>query len=113
LGLINWILVGAIAGLLAHRIVPGADPGRFAVTVLLGMAGAPVGGFVVGILVRSGARVGEPDRATIPGLSARPEELRRVREKSCECDPRRPGAERPVKPLVVVPTCGAEALKIA
>jgi hypothetical protein len=34
---------------------------------------------------------------------------RRVREKSCECGPRRPGAERPVKPLVVVPMCGAKA----
>jgi uncharacterized membrane protein YeaQ/YmgE (transglycosylase-associated protein family) len=53
-GLISWILVGAIAGLLAKRIVPGPDPGRFIVTVLLGMAGASVGGFVVGVLGGSG-----------------------------------------------------------
>jgi uncharacterized membrane protein YeaQ/YmgE (transglycosylase-associated protein family) len=54
-GLISWILVGAIAGLLARRIVPGPDPGRFMVTVLLGMAGASVGGLLVGILGGSGA----------------------------------------------------------
>ena len=53
-GLISWILVGAIAGMLAKRIVPGPDPGRFIVTVLLGMAGASVGGFVVGVLGGSG-----------------------------------------------------------
>jgi uncharacterized membrane protein YeaQ/YmgE (transglycosylase-associated protein family) len=55
MGLISWILVGAIAGVLAKRIVPGPDPGRFIVTVLLGMAGACVGGFVVGVLAGSGA----------------------------------------------------------
>jgi uncharacterized membrane protein YeaQ/YmgE (transglycosylase-associated protein family) len=49
-GLISWVVVGAIAGLLARRIVPGPDPGRFIVTVILGMAGASVGGFVVGVL---------------------------------------------------------------
>jgi uncharacterized membrane protein YeaQ/YmgE (transglycosylase-associated protein family) len=54
MGLISWILVGAIAGMLAKRIVPGPDPGRFIVTVLLGMAGASVGGFVVGVLGGSG-----------------------------------------------------------
>ena len=53
-GLISWILVGAIAGMLAKRIVPGPDPGRFIVTVILGMAGASVGGFVVGVLGGSG-----------------------------------------------------------
>jgi uncharacterized membrane protein YeaQ/YmgE (transglycosylase-associated protein family) len=53
--LISWIVGGAIAGLLARRIVPGADPGRFVVTVILRMAGACVGGFVVGVLVGSGA----------------------------------------------------------
>jgi uncharacterized membrane protein YeaQ/YmgE (transglycosylase-associated protein family) len=54
MGLVSWIVVGAIAGLLAKRIVPGPDPGRFVVTILLGMAGASVGGFVVGVLGGSG-----------------------------------------------------------
>lgn len=49
------MVVGAIAGLLARRMVPGPDPGRFIVTVILGMAGASVGGFVVGVLGGSGA----------------------------------------------------------
>ncbi|MDQ3639068.1 MAG: GlsB/YeaQ/YmgE family stress response membrane protein [Actinomycetota bacterium] len=55
MGLISWVVVGAIAGLLARRIVPGPDPGRFVVTIILGMAGASVGGFVVGVLGGSGA----------------------------------------------------------
>ena len=54
MGLVSWIVVGVIAGSLARRIVPGPDPGRFIVTVLLGMAGASVGGFVVGVLGESG-----------------------------------------------------------
>jgi uncharacterized membrane protein YeaQ/YmgE (transglycosylase-associated protein family) len=54
MGLVSWIVVGAIAGLLAKRIVPGPDPGRFVVTILLGMAGASVGGFVMGVLGGSG-----------------------------------------------------------
>ncbi len=53
-GLLSWILVGAIAGMLAKRIFPGPDPGRFIVTVLLGIAGACAGGFVVGVLGGSG-----------------------------------------------------------
>ena len=55
MGVVSWIAVGAIAGLLARRIVPGSDPGRFLIAVLLGMAGASVGGFVVGVLGGSGA----------------------------------------------------------
>ena len=50
MGLISWVVVGAIAGLLAKGIVPGPDPGRFVVTILLGMAGASLGGFALGVL---------------------------------------------------------------
>ena len=55
MGLISWVVVGTIAGLLARRIVPGPDPGRFVVTVILGMAGASVGGFMVGVIGGAGA----------------------------------------------------------
>jgi uncharacterized membrane protein YeaQ/YmgE (transglycosylase-associated protein family) len=55
MGLISWIVVGGIVGLLAKRIVPGPDPGRSMIAVLLGMAGASVGGLVGGILSGSGA----------------------------------------------------------
>jgi uncharacterized membrane protein YeaQ/YmgE (transglycosylase-associated protein family) len=54
MGLISWIVVGIIAGLVARRIVPGPDPGRFIVTVILGMAGASLGGFTIGVLGGSG-----------------------------------------------------------
>ena len=55
MGLISWIVVGLVAGLLARRITPGPDPGGLIVTVLVGMAGASVGGFLVGILGGAGA----------------------------------------------------------
>jgi uncharacterized membrane protein YeaQ/YmgE (transglycosylase-associated protein family) len=50
MGIISWIVVGAIVGLVARRIVPGPDPGRSIVTIILGMAGASLGGFVFGVL---------------------------------------------------------------
>ena len=53
--LISWIVVGLIAGLLARWITPGPDPGGIIVTVLVGMAGASVGGFLVRILGGAGA----------------------------------------------------------
>jgi uncharacterized membrane protein YeaQ/YmgE (transglycosylase-associated protein family) len=54
MGLISWVVAGAIAGVLARRIVPGPDPGRFIVTIILGMAGASLGGFLVGVIGGSG-----------------------------------------------------------
>jgi uncharacterized membrane protein YeaQ/YmgE (transglycosylase-associated protein family) len=50
IGIISWIVIGAIAGLVARRIVPGPDPGRSNITIILGMAGASLGGFVFGAL---------------------------------------------------------------
>lgn len=44
--IIGWIIFGAIAGGIAKLLMPGRDPGGFFVTVLLGIAGAVVGGFV-------------------------------------------------------------------
>ncbi len=55
MGIISWILVGLIAGLLAKWIMPGSGPGGLIVTVLIGMAGASLGGFIVSILGGSGA----------------------------------------------------------
>ena len=54
MGLVSWVIVGALAGLLAKWIMPGSGPGGFLVTVLLGMAGASIGGFFVGILGGTG-----------------------------------------------------------
>ena len=45
-GLLGWILFGAIVGAIAKLLMPGKDPGGFIVTMLLGIAGAMIGGFV-------------------------------------------------------------------
>ena len=55
MGIISWIIVGLIAGALGKLVMPGDDPGGFIATLLIGMAGAVVGGFVVGILGGTGA----------------------------------------------------------
>jgi uncharacterized membrane protein YeaQ/YmgE (transglycosylase-associated protein family) len=55
MGLLSWIVVGLLAGLLAKWVMPGSDPGGIIVTILVGMAGASVGGFIVSILGGTGA----------------------------------------------------------
>jgi uncharacterized membrane protein YeaQ/YmgE (transglycosylase-associated protein family) len=55
MGIISWIVVGLIAGLLAKLVLPGDDPGGLIVTTLIGMVGAVVGGFVFGIFGGTGA----------------------------------------------------------
>ncbi len=47
MGILNWIIIGLVAGLLGKLIMPGDDPGGIIVTILLGIVGAFVGGFVV------------------------------------------------------------------
>jgi uncharacterized membrane protein YeaQ/YmgE (transglycosylase-associated protein family) len=54
MGIIAWIVVGLIAGALAKLIMPGDDPGGIIVTILLGIVGAFVGGFVVNLLGGAG-----------------------------------------------------------
>lgn len=44
--LLGWIFVGLITGAIARLIMPGRDPGGCIVTILLGMAGALLAGFV-------------------------------------------------------------------
>jgi uncharacterized membrane protein YeaQ/YmgE (transglycosylase-associated protein family) len=56
MGLLSWIAVGAIVGLVARRIVPGTDPVRYIVTILLGVAGASLGSFFTGVLGSTGTR---------------------------------------------------------
>jgi uncharacterized membrane protein YeaQ/YmgE (transglycosylase-associated protein family) len=46
MGIIAWIVLGLIAGALAKLIMPGRDPGGIIVTILIGIAGALIGGFV-------------------------------------------------------------------
>jgi uncharacterized membrane protein YeaQ/YmgE (transglycosylase-associated protein family) len=44
--IIGWAIFGLIAGAIAKLIMPGKDPGGIFVTMLLGIAGAEVGGFI-------------------------------------------------------------------
>ena len=53
--IISWVVVGFIAGLLARWIMPGSGPAGFILTVLIGMAGASIGGFIVRLLGGAGA----------------------------------------------------------
>lgn len=46
MGILGWILFGLIAGVIAKLVMPGRDPGGFIVTILLGVAGALLGGFL-------------------------------------------------------------------
>ncbi|MBK8508275.1 MAG: GlsB/YeaQ/YmgE family stress response membrane protein [Candidatus Competibacteraceae bacterium] len=46
MGILSWLVFGLIAGWLAKFIMPGADPGGWIITILLGVAGAVVGGFI-------------------------------------------------------------------
>ena len=46
MGILGWILFGLVVGALAKLVMPGRDPGGIIVTMLLGIAGALLGGFV-------------------------------------------------------------------
>jgi uncharacterized membrane protein YeaQ/YmgE (transglycosylase-associated protein family) len=45
-GVIGWIVFGLIVGVIAKLLMPGRDPGGFIITILLGIAGSLLGGFV-------------------------------------------------------------------
>lgn len=59
MSIIVWIIVGLIAGALAKFIMPGPDPGGIIVTILVGIAGAFVGGWLLSFI----------GRGTVGGLS--------------------------------------------
>lgn len=50
MGILTWIIFGAIVGIFAKWLMPGRDPGGFIITILLGIAGALVGGFIASAL---------------------------------------------------------------
>jgi uncharacterized membrane protein YeaQ/YmgE (transglycosylase-associated protein family) len=45
-GWIAWIIIGGLAGAIAKLLMPGKDPGGCIITILLGIAGALLAGFV-------------------------------------------------------------------
>ena len=46
MGIIGWIILGLLAGLIAKALLPGDDPGGFIITALIGIAGAFIGGLI-------------------------------------------------------------------
>ena len=50
MGILTWIILGLIAGALAKWLMPGDDPGGIFITILLGIVGAIVGGFIATML---------------------------------------------------------------
>ena len=54
MGILTWIIVGLIAGALAKLIMPGDDPGGIIVTIIIGIVGAFLGGFVFNLFGGSG-----------------------------------------------------------
>jgi uncharacterized membrane protein YeaQ/YmgE (transglycosylase-associated protein family) len=51
MGLLSWLVLGLVVGVIAKFLMPGKDPGGFVITIILGIAGAFVGGFI-------GSRIG-------------------------------------------------------
>jgi uncharacterized membrane protein YeaQ/YmgE (transglycosylase-associated protein family) len=50
MGIIAFIILGLLAGIIAKAIMPGSDPGGIIVTTLIGIAGALLGGFLAAAL---------------------------------------------------------------
>jgi uncharacterized membrane protein YeaQ/YmgE (transglycosylase-associated protein family) len=50
MGIIAFIILGLLAGIIAKALMPGSDPGGFIVTTLIGIAGAVIGGFLAGAI---------------------------------------------------------------
>ena len=46
MGVLGWILFGLVVGVVAKFLTPGRDPGGFFVTILIGIIGAMLGGFI-------------------------------------------------------------------
>ena len=46
MGVLGWVLFGLIVGVIAKLVMPGRDPGGIIVTILIGIVGALLGGFI-------------------------------------------------------------------
>jgi uncharacterized membrane protein YeaQ/YmgE (transglycosylase-associated protein family) len=49
--IIGWIVFGALVGGLARLFMPGRDPIGCAMTIVLGVVGSVVGGFLLGLII--------------------------------------------------------------
>jgi uncharacterized membrane protein YeaQ/YmgE (transglycosylase-associated protein family) len=46
MGILGWVLFGLVVGIVAKLVMPGRDPGGIIITILLGIVGALLGGFI-------------------------------------------------------------------
>lgn len=56
--ILTWIILGLISGVIAKFIMPGPDPGGLIVTILIGIVGAVVGGYVFSFFGAGGSVTG-------------------------------------------------------
>ena len=71
MGILTWVLLGLIVGFLAKLVMPGRDPGGVIITILLGIAGALLGGFIgtaMGLGDVNGINVGSVALATLGAI---------------------------------------------
>lgn len=66
--IIGWIIFGLIAGLIAKAIMPGRDPGGAIVTILIGIAGSIMGGFIGQALFGYGRATNDASDLSRPGF---------------------------------------------
>ena len=50
MGIIAFLILGVLAGMIAKALMPGNDPGGFFVTMIIGVVGAVLGGFLASAL---------------------------------------------------------------
>lgn len=50
MGIIGWIILGLLAGVIAKALLPGSDPGGFIITTVIGIVGALLGGWIASAL---------------------------------------------------------------
>jgi uncharacterized membrane protein YeaQ/YmgE (transglycosylase-associated protein family) len=70
-GILSWIILGLIVGVLAKWIMPGDDPGGLIITILIGIVGALIGGFLssaLGFGAVTGINLGSVIIATLGSL---------------------------------------------
>ena len=53
-----WLLIGLLAGVIARAIVPGSDPMGWGGTLILGLVGSLIGGFLFSMLLDGDGREG-------------------------------------------------------
>lgn len=51
MGFLGWIILGLLAGLIAKALMPGRDPGGVIITILIGIVGAVLGGWLGSVLL--------------------------------------------------------------